>query len=116
KDYRYKISLPSGRSVPPPPGRHWNGLPPSYEKLLKDGRISFGADGDGLPREKVFLSEAQAGIVPDTWWSHQEAGNNQEAKKEILELFGDAEPVSTPKPTKLVKQMLKIATKGDDLV
>lgn len=117
KEYRYEITLPSGRKVPPPTGRHWNGLRGRYEELRRDGRLWFGLDGDNPPRQKVFLSEVQEGIVPDTWWSHDEVGNNQEAKKEILELFGDAEPFSTPKPTRLVDRMLQIATSsGEDIV
>lgn len=108
--YRYKITLPSGREVAPPPGRHWNGLPDKYELLKSENRIWFGAEGDNAPREKVFLSEVQGGIVPDTWWRHEDTGNNQEAKKEILELFGEGEPFSTPKPTRLIERMLQIAT------
>jgi type III restriction enzyme len=53
-------------------------------------------------------------IVPDTWWTHDEAGNNQEAKKEIIDLFGEGEPFSTPKPTRLISRMLKIATATND--
>ena len=108
--YRYNVQLPSGREVMPPPGRHWNGLVEKYKILLGDNRIWFGQDGDSLPREKVFLSEVQQGIVPDTWWPHTETGNNQEAKKEIIELFGADEPYSTPKPTRLILRMLQIGT------
>lgn len=113
KAYRYPIALPSGRVVNPPTGRHWNGLEDRYQEMLADNRFWFGEAGDNPPREKVFLSEVQEGIVPDTWWKHEEAGNNQDAKKEILELFGDEEPFSTPKPTKLIKRMLQIATQPD---
>lgn len=116
--YRYKIEIPSGRKVTPPTGRHWNGLPRKYDELNMDNRIWHGKDGDNPPREKVFLSEVQNGIVPDTWWNHKDTGNNQEAKKEIIELFGDEEPFSTPKPTRLIKRMLQIATfnKSSDIV
>jgi len=114
--YRYDITLPSGRKVAPPTGRHWNGLPDRYEELLADRRIWFGSGGDSPPRVKLFLSEVQQGIVPDTWWRHEDTGNNQEAKKEILELFSNVEPYSTPKPTRLVKRMLEIATNESDLV
>jgi len=112
--YRYLIKLPSGREVPPPAGRHWNGLPGKYEELKSDNRIWYGRDGDNPPREKVFLSEVQSGIVPDTWWEHKDTGNNQEAKKEIIDLFGDEEPFSTPKPTRLIKRMLQIASLDND--
>ena len=114
REYRYEITLPSGRRVKPPTGRHWNGLKDRYKELCNKNRLWFGSDGDYLPRQKVFLSEVQQGIVPDTWWRHEDTGNNQDAKKELLELFGDSEPYSTPKPTKLVKRILQIATSGQD--
>lgn len=114
KEYRYEIALPSGRKVGPPTGRHWNGLRSRYEELKRDGRLWFGPDGNNPPRQKVFLSEVQEGIVPDTWWTHEETGNNQEAKKEVLELFGNAEPFSTPKPLRLIRRMLQIATTTED--
>lgn len=114
--YRYEITLPSGRTVKPPTGRHWNGDPTRYAELLADSRLWFGRDGDNPPRIKTFRSEVQEGIVPDTWWRHEETGNNQEAKKELLELFGDQEPFTTPKPTRLVRRMLQIATGPGDLV
>ncbi len=117
KEYRYEITLPSGRKVGPPVGRHWNGLPSRYEEMRREGRLWFGSDGNNPPRQKVFLSEVQDGIVPDTWWTHEETGNNQEAKKEVLDLFGAAEPFSTPKPTKLIGRMLQVATTaGEDVV
>lgn len=110
QQYRYPIKLPNGDFVNPPTGRHWNGLPDRYNELLDDNRIWFGENGSNAPREKIFLSEVQEGIVPDTWWNHKEYGNNQEAKKEILSLFGDSEPFSTPKPEKLLKQIITIST------
>lgn len=113
KDYRYEVELPSGRLVPPPAGRHWNGLPERLAELRGDGRIWFGSDGDNPPRQKTFLSEVQDGIVPDTWWTQDEVGNNQEAKKEIIALFGESEPFNTPKPVRLIRRMLQIATDGD---
>ena len=117
REYRYEITLPSGRRVKPPTGRHWNGFEERYIKLCNENRLWFGSAGDRLPRLKVFLSEVQQGIVPDTWWRHEDTGNNQDAKKELLELFGDSEPYSTPKPTKLVKRILQIASsRNDDIV
>jgi len=113
RDYRYEIELPSGRRVSPPAGRHWNGLPERFAELLSDGRIWFGSDGDNPPRQKTFLCEVQDGIVPDTWWAQGDVGNNQEAKKEVIALFGDSEPFSTPKPVRLIRRMLQIGTSAD---
>lgn len=82
--YRFPITLPSGRKVLPPQGTHWKRMPDKFQELVDDNRIWFGRDGDSAPRIKLFLSEVDDGIVPDTWWTHQEAGNNQEAKKQTL--------------------------------
>ena len=116
KSYRYEITLPSGRTIGPPPGRHWNGLSARYKELLSDNRIWFGQNGDNPPRVKTFLSEVQEGIVPDTWWRHEDTGNNQEAKKEIIDLFGESEPFNTPKPTRLIRKMIQIATDKDSII
>lgn len=95
QDYRYAIELPSGRKVMPPTGRHWNGLPPRTKELHNDNRLWFGKGGDNAPRLKVFLHEVQDGIVPDTWWTHEQAGFNQDSKKELLQLFPETEPFGT---------------------
>jgi adenine-specific DNA-methyltransferase len=116
KAYRYLIRLPSGREVSPPVGRHWNGLPARTDELRSDNRLWFGTDGDNPPRMKVFLSEVQDGIVPDTWWDHGSSGSNQDSKKEMLDLFPEMEPFATPKPEKLLYRILTIATNPDDLV
>ena len=35
---------------------------------------------------KRFLSEAQAGLTPNTWWDHEFAGHNKEATLELKAL------------------------------
>lgn len=116
RPYRYPIQLPAGGSVLPPAGRHWNGLPGRTEALRADDRLWFGPKADRRPRLKVFLSEVQDGIVPDTWWSHRAAGHNQEAKKEQRRLFPDLEPFATPKPERLLERVLRMATDPGELV
>ena len=116
KAYRYPISLPSGGNAMPPAGRHWNGLPARTEALRLDNRLWFGKMGDKTPRLKVFLSEVQQGVVPDTWWDHKTSGSNQDSKKEMLQLFPDSEPFATPKPEKLLHQILAIASSPGDWV
>lgn len=114
--YRYKITTPSGKNVSPPTGRHWNGLPDRTEQLIQENRLWFGSKGDKAPRMKVFLSEVQSGIVPDTWWSHETSGSNQDSKKEMIQLFEGLEPFNTPKPEKLLFRILTIASNPGDTV
>jgi adenine-specific DNA-methyltransferase len=71
-EYRYKVTLPSGRQVGPPPGRHWNGKVERYERLLQEGMLWFGPQGDALPRLKMFLKPQEVGLVPNTWWDRSE--------------------------------------------
>jgi len=114
--YRYPIVKPAGGEAYPPQGRHWNGLPNRTKVLIADNRLWFGAKGDRTPRIKVFLSEVQQGIVPDSWWDHKSSGNNQEAKKEQLALFPETEPFNTPKPERLISRIIEVASNPADLV
>ncbi len=113
----WSTESPSGRVIPgPPKGRYWTVSPNKFKELCADNRIWWGKKGDGVPRRKVFLSEVQDGIVPPTIWLHTEAGNTQEAKKEVLALVTDADVFGTPKPEKLLQRVLTIASNPGDLV
>ena len=109
---------PNGRPIDgPPKGRYWTVSPTKFDELCSDNRITWGKDGGGIPRRKVFLSEVQSGMVPTTIWSHSDAGNTQEAKKEVnAVLSSETDVFSTPKPEKLLRQILYIATSPGDLV
>lgn len=90
-------------------------LEPEYERLRAEGRFWFGQDGKGVPRVIRYLSEVE-GLVPLTWWPHEEVGHNDEAKKEIHQIFGKEKAFDTPKPERLIKRVLEIATNPGDLV
>lgn len=114
----YPITAPSGRVIPgPPKGMYWRVSHPKFLELDKDGRIWWGKDGDNIPRMKRFLSEVMDGIVPQTIWLHDEVGNTQEAKKEVMGAVpSDASVFQTPKPERLIKRILEIASNPADLV
>jgi adenine-specific DNA-methyltransferase len=104
----YEIITPNGRVCNPPSGTSWRVPEYRYNDLLADQRIWFGKDGNGVPRIKRFISEVKNGVVPISIWLHTEVGHNQDASKEIKEIFKeDSNPFSTPKPVKLIKQILK---------
>ena len=112
----YEIVLPTGETISPPPGLCWRYTKTRYEEMVADRRIWFGANGRGRPAIKRFLSEVQDGVVPTTWWPYNEVGHNQDAKREILALFPGVNPFATPKPEKLLRRVLEIATNPGDLV
>jgi adenine-specific DNA-methyltransferase len=111
----YEITSKNGKKFVPPPGNCWKIVYSEYEKLLSQDRVYFGKNGNGVPRRKEFLSLAK-GLVPWTWWPHEEAGHTDEAKKEANSLFGGEISFGTPKPERLIQRILHIATKSGDLV
>lgn len=111
----YPIQTPSGRIVNPPQSRAWITSKDGYEKLLKDNRIYFGKNGNNVPALKKFLSEVKEGLVAKTIWFRSEVGDNQEAKKEV-KVFNNHVVFPTPKPERLIKRVLDLATKPGDWI
>lgn len=115
KDQQYRIMLPNGDKIDPPPGRCWSMLEPEYMRLKKEGRIWFGKKGDARPRIKTYISETE-GVSSWTWWPNNDTGHNQEAKKEILQILGPANSFDYPKPVRLLSRILELATQQDSLI
>jgi adenine-specific DNA-methyltransferase len=114
---RFPITLPSGRVVTPTPSRGWSFSRETYDRAVAEGRVYYGVGGDSMPIIKRYLSEVQGGVVPRTWWPADEAGHNQEAKRDHLnKLLVGIEPFPTPKPERLLQRVLEIATNPGDLV
>ncbi|MBI5634199.1 MAG: site-specific DNA-methyltransferase [Nitrospirae bacterium] len=110
--YYYEIINPNtGQSFLPTKGRCWLTNKATVEKWILEGRVFFGQDGKGAPQLKRYLKEVQQGVVPITYWSYDEVGHNDEARKEIKSLFEDP-PFDTPKPTRLIKRMLELSTQS----
>ncbi len=113
RDY-YPIKSPkTGKIFYPPKGASWRHPRDVVEQMIEDNRIWFGRDGNKRPVPKRFLSEVRQGVVASAWWPHTEAGHNDQSKKELQVIFGGESPFDTPKPTKLVRRMLQIATGND---
>ena len=111
----YEITTPSGRKYSPPEGKCWKNIESVFLELVADNRIWFGPEGNAMPRRKTFLSEHD-GVIPWTWWTNKEVGHNQEAKKEILALFGSSNVFDTPKPERLIERIIHIASNPGDVV
>ncbi|MDF2182571.1 site-specific DNA-methyltransferase [Neptuniibacter sp. CAU 1671] len=111
----YEITAPNGKKHIPPAGSCWKIIESKYNELLKNDRIYFGKDGNAIPSRKQFLNEVE-GMVPWTWWPHDEAGHTDEAKREGHRLFSAELSFGTPKPERLIERILHIATNPNDLV
>jgi len=115
----YPITTPSGKVLMPPAGRCWSTTKEKFEELRSDNRIYFGKDGNGMAQRKKFWNESEQGMIPWTWWPYDETGDNREANKEakaIAEIANIETIFSTPKPEKLLKRILHIATNKGDIV
>ena len=111
----YPITTPAGNVRFPPAGRCWSRTEEQWNGMVASGLAYFGKKGDGAPSFKQYLSESPP-IVPNTWWGHEEAGHTDEAKKEIITLFGKEDAFATPKPERLLQRIIHIATNPSDLV
>lgn len=111
----YEIVSPAGVKHRPPEGRCWSMIESEFEKLKAAGRIYWGKDGKAQPSVIRFLSEVD-GLVPWTWWPHDEVGHTDESKKEANVIFGADVSFGTPKPERLMQRILHIATNPGDLV
>lgn len=54
--------------------------------------------------------------MPTNLWKHDDVGHTDEAKKEMLNIFGGKTTFDTPKPTRLLQFILTIATNKDSII
>ena len=107
----YEIVTPTGK-------KHideWRFTEETYKNLLKDKRIVFPKKGDGKPRYKLFLREKkEEGVIPNSWWD--DIASNQEATRELKELFNGKLVFNNPKPVELIKQIINLVVDKDGIV
>lgn len=115
-DSTFSHTFPNGVSWSPPEGRFSAYSHEKLDELYNNGEIYFGRDGTAIPSRKSFLSELKSdGLIPRTLWRHNDVGHNHESMKEIKALFS-SNIFTTPKPERLIKQIIHIGSKEGDLV
>ena len=78
-------------------------------------RFYFTGGGKGGIRRKTYLENVGGRLVTNLW-PHEEVGHTDEAKKELLALFGGNVPFDTPKPTRLIQRVIHVASNPGDLI
>lgn len=110
---KYTITTPTGKVLE----EEWMGAESTYKQLLAEGKIYFPGGGDGWPRKKIYLgSRMEEGQSTHNFWGHQEFGSNQEGSAELTGIFNGKNVFDNPKPTRLLKALIKISTSKDDLI
>lgn len=84
------------------------------QRVLERGqwpRFFFTKNGKGGIARKTYL-ENVGGRLPTNFWPFAETGHTDEAKKEMLAIFDGKATFDTPKPSRLLEFVLRIA--GDE--
>ena len=76
---------------------------------------SLDIGGKGGIRRKTYL-ENVGGKLPTNFWPYTEVGHTDEAAKQIKAIFGGEATFDTPKPSRLIEFVLKIASSEDALI
>lgn len=112
----YVITTPSGRRIEPPAGRCWRLSSKAFEERLRQNRIWFGPDGNGVPRIKRFLSELKYdGMAPTSILFHKEVGHSQSATQALNKLM-EGGYFDGPKPLGLLRRLLTMANLDPDSI
>lgn len=115
KSQFYTLVAPNGKKHELPSGRCWLYTQPVMEEAIKDNRIWFGNDGNGVPRIKTYLYAKDRGLTPETMLFAKDASTNEKAKNYIKDLFDGVAVFETPKPVELINILTKMAS-GNDIV
>jgi adenine-specific DNA-methyltransferase len=88
------------------------------KKIYERGRwprFFFTKGGKGGIARKTYL-ENVGGRLPTNLWSYKEVGHTDEAKKQMLAIFDGRATFDTPKPERLIRRILQIATDKDSII
>ena len=88
------------------------------EELYNKGpwpKFYFTNKGKGGFRRKTYLTKVGGKIVTNLW-PYSEVGHTDEAKKEIATIFSGAKPFDTPKPSRLIKRIIQIASTNNSII
>lgn len=115
KSQFYTLIAPNGKRYELPSGRCWLYTKDVMDAAIKDNRIWFGKDGNGVPRIKTYLTSKERGLTLETILFAKDASTNEKAKNDLKELFDGIAVFETPKPVELISILAQVALK-DGLV
>ncbi|MCC7444714.1 MAG: site-specific DNA-methyltransferase, partial [Saprospiraceae bacterium] len=115
KDFEFEYTFKNGVKWKPPVGTFPRFSIESLNRADYDNRIWFGKNGDAVPRLKKYLYEMKDGVISKTLWMYDEVGSNDDAKREIKNIFNN-NPFSTPKPSKLIERIVHLSTNKNSII
>ena len=116
KEQAFEFIFKNGVVWTPPKGTSPRFPADALRRMDDNDEIWFGSDGTANPSRKTFLGELKMADPPaPTIWLHTEVGNNHEAREEVKAINPD-DAFATPKPEKLLKRIVELATNPGDLI
>ncbi len=101
-----------------PPANGWRWSRETLAEKIASGEIRYTLDGKGI-RRRTYLADMDD-LPPSSLWANlDETGHNRQAKYELKQLFPSrrsSELFATPKPERLLRRVLELATEPGDLV
>jgi adenine-specific DNA-methyltransferase len=117
ENLKYTITSPTGYEIQPPPNG-WRWSRETLAEKMETGEIRFASDGTGIIR-RTYLADHKGLPASSLWVDLEETGHNRQAKAELKRLFPGvktSELFATPKPERLMRKILTVASKPDDIV
>ncbi|WP_312364264.1 site-specific DNA-methyltransferase [Sphingobacterium sp.] len=106
------INKDTGEKYYPPKNKSWLYNKEKMDLLIREGRIGF-RNSSGAPFLKRYLEEVRQGVTLPTIMEN--SGFSQDSARELKLLFNN-DVFDFPKPTKLLKTLLKISTSDSDYI
>ena len=78
-------------------------------------KFFYTKNGQGGLRRKTYLS-AVGGVPPSNLWEYDQAGHTDAAAKELKAIFEGRATFDTPKPSKLIELVLRVAGSRNSVV
>ncbi|HLV41339.1 MAG TPA: site-specific DNA-methyltransferase [Brumimicrobium sp.] len=111
----YDLTAPNGKVHKLESGRCWLYTQEVMNEAIKNNRIWFGKDGNGVPRVKTYLDAKERGLTPETILFAADVGTTETAKNKIKELFDGIAVFETPKSVALVKRLMQMGA-NDEII
>lgn len=107
----YTLVAPNGKEHHLESGRCWLYTEDVMNNEIKEGKIWFGKDGNGVPRIKTYLDAKDRGLTPETILFAEDVGTTESSKNNLKVLFNGKSVFETPKPVELIKTLIQMSCK-----
>ena len=109
----YTITAPNGNIIQPP-HNGWRWSKETLKEKMNSGEIYFNENQTNIKR-RTYLCDME-GLPPSSLWiDFEKTGHNRQAKYELLGIMPE-DVFDTPKPTKLIKYIIKLVPNNEDAV